>query len=70
MDATNQGTLRVVYAVTTAMVGLPEGHQALVRHGTHWPADDPVVVAHPDLFSDDPRHGLYSTRPVAGDDPS
>jgi hypothetical protein len=55
--------LRVVYAVTTAMVGLPGGGSTLLRVGTHWPAEDPLVQARPDLFSDDPRYGLQATAP-------
>lgn len=46
-------TMRVVYATQTAVIGYTR-----VSKGTHWPADDPVVLEHPDLFSDDPRYGL------------
>lgn len=50
----------VVYAVNTAFVG-----EYKVVAGTHWPADDPIVLAQPSLFSDDPSHGLNcSTPPV------
>jgi len=35
--------------------------QDLVKGGTHWPADDPLVLANPTLFSADPRFGLFST---------
>jgi len=52
----------VVYATTTAPVELPSG--------THWPADDPVVKAHPDWFSRDPRFGMvYSVEPTGYDAP-
>jgi hypothetical protein len=29
--------------------------------GSHWPADDPYVRAHPGQFSDDPRYHLSFT---------
>ena len=29
--------------------------------GSHWPADDPFVVANPGQFSDDPRYHLSFT---------
>ena len=29
--------------------------------GSHWPADDPFVLANPDAFSDDPRYHLSFT---------
>jgi hypothetical protein len=54
---------RVVYAVTTAVVGLPGGGETLLRLGSHWPADDPLVKARPDLFSDDPAYGMQATTP-------
>jgi hypothetical protein len=54
----------VVYATTNAVVPLPGGGQHVVRAGTHWPADDPIVKAQPSLFSSDPAYGLnYSARP-------
>jgi hypothetical protein len=55
----------VVYAKRTGHVG-----SGVVRKGTHWPADDPVVKAHPDMFSSDPRYGLsYSAEPKGWSDP-
>lgn len=57
--------MEVVYATATQHVG-----SGLVRKGTHWPADDPIVKAHPDLFSTDPRYGLsYSEQPEGWDAP-
>lgn len=51
--------MKVVYASTTAVVG-----QTLIVAGTHWPAEDPVVLDNPSLFSDDPRYGLmFSSEP-------
>lgn len=46
----------VVYAKSNVMV---DGR--LIRAGSHWPADDPLVLGHPDLFSGDPSHGLNFT---------
>lgn len=37
-----------------------------LRLGDHWPAADPLVLAHPDLFSTDPRYGLRYTTVPAG----
>jgi hypothetical protein len=60
----------IVYAVATRRVGTPAGGFGVVRHGSHWPADDPVVKANPDLFSADPRYGLaYSNEPDGYRDP-
>ena len=54
--------MNVVYAKTSSVVSLPGGGQIAVRIGTHWAADDPVVLAQPSLFSRDPYTGLnYST---------
>lgn len=57
-------TIRVVFATDTAALPLPSGASVVVHRGQHWSADDPVVKAHPGLFSDDPRYGLtYSVPP-------
>ena len=56
--------MKIVYATATVSVATPGGYPALVRGGTHWSADDPLVRAHPDLFSDDPRWGLTSSVPL------
>ncbi len=62
--------IRVVYAVDTRGVQLPTGGGGQIPKGSHWPADDPIVLAHPDLFSDDPRWGmLYSVEPEGYDAP-
>jgi hypothetical protein len=56
--------MEIVYATTTSMVVTPGGGQVRVDKGSHWPATDPVVVAHPSLFSADARYGLnFSTEP-------
>jgi hypothetical protein len=55
----------VVYARQTCSVAMPYGGQMTVREGSHWPADDPLVEAHRDLFTADPAPGLsYSRKPV------
>ena len=55
--------MKVVYATATVVTD-----QALIREGTHWPATDPLVLANPSLFSDDPRVGLqFTVEPASGD---
>lgn len=57
--------LPVVYAVQTVSINTNAGYPMMIVQGTHWPASDPIVKQHPDLFSDDPRYGLvFSTEPV------
>lgn len=46
-----------VFAKVTASVN-DLGSPVLVQGGTHWLADDPLVVARPDLFTPDCRYGL------------
>ena len=55
-----------VFATTSATVTTEAGATLLVRKGTHWPADDPIVRQHPDLFSADARYGMQYTRQPAG----
>lgn len=57
----------VVYATTTTVVPL-DGAQHRVQKGSHWPADDPIVVASAGkgIFSTDPRYGMVFTREPAG----
>lgn len=63
-------TINVVYAVTSRRVQLAGGMFSVVPKGSHWPADDPIVKANPDLFSPDPRFGmLYSVEPDGYDAP-
>lgn len=62
--------MEVVYAATTMRVGLRDGTFGVVHKGSHWPADDPVVLDHPEAFSTDPRFGLHFSRtPDGWDDP-
>lgn len=56
--------MNVVYATQTAQIIMPEGYPVVVRLGTHWSADDAVVRARPDLFSEDPRHGISGRTPA------
>ncbi len=51
----------VVYALATAVLSTHEGSQVVVQHGTHWPADDPLVREHPEAFTTDPRYGMSWT---------
>lgn len=61
--------MQVVYATSNAMVPRPDGGAPkAVRKGTHWPADDPIVLAQPSLFSSDARYGLEYTRVPDGFD--
>lgn len=58
----------IVYATVTTNITTPDGGRHIVRGGSHWPADDPVVkiaaIQAPGLFVRDPRYGLaYSTPP-------
>lgn len=46
-----------VFAKTTTVVG-DGGHPTRIQAGSHWLADDAVVRAHPDLFTEDCRYGL------------
>lgn len=54
----------VVYASATSVVPLENGGRVTVRLGSHWPADDPVVLAQPSLFSTDPAYGLNRSAPA------
>jgi hypothetical protein len=53
----------VVFATETASLTSPDGSSVLVRKGTHWSADDPLVRAYPGVFAADPRYGLSWTGP-------
>lgn len=55
----------IVFARTTAIAG-----HVTINEGSHWPADDPIVQAFPNLFTANPRAGLsYSRRPADEDEP-
>ena len=51
----------VVYATANAVIATEGGGQRRVVQGSHWPADDPIVLAQPSLFSADARYGLSFT---------
>ena len=53
--------MNIVYATGTTSVTAPDGSSVTVRHGQHWSAEDPIVRAHPGLFSDNPCYGLTFT---------
>jgi hypothetical protein len=46
-----------VFAKANAIAG-PEYGDRMVPGGSHWPADDPLVLARPELFTADCRYGL------------
>lgn len=55
--------MNIVYAKTTAQVQVGSVPH-MVRLGTHWRDDDPVVLACPSIFDSDPRHGLARSIPM------
>ena len=56
---------QVVYALSDTGVVLPSGVYVKIHPGEHWPASDPVVRAHPHLFTTDPyRVGLRISAPL------
>jgi hypothetical protein len=60
--------MNIVFANATLIVSDPKtGASVPVNHGTHWPADDPIVRAYPNFFTADPRYGLSSSRPLDHD---
>jgi hypothetical protein len=61
-------TIRVVFASDTKRVELPGGGYGVVQKGSHWPAEDPIVLAHPEVFTTDPRYGMHYSREPAGYD--
>lgn len=63
--------MEIVYA-TSHVLDTVNGAQVRIPKGSHWPADDPVVLRHrgDGLFSSDPRWGmLYSVEPDGYDAP-
>jgi hypothetical protein len=56
--------MKAVFAKVTTAVALPSGATVRIQAGSHWSDGDPVVQAHPELFSDDPRHGMFFSRPL------
>lgn len=55
-----------VFAMGTVSLVGPDGAAVGVPAGSHWLADDPLVLAHPEAFTTDCRYGLaYSGEPPA-----
>ena len=57
----------IVYAKHQVRVAMPNGE---IRHyppGSHWPADDPFVMANSEIFSEDPRYWLAFTVDPTGE---
>lgn len=68
MSNNDEITLDIVFAKETFIAAHPTtGVSVAVAIGTHWPADDPVVLAYPKFFIADPRYGL-SCSDELGDD--
>lgn len=64
-NETAESGFDIVFAQATAIVAHPTtGSSVPVNHGTHWPADDPIVLAYPSFFTDDARYGLSSSDPL------
>jgi hypothetical protein len=57
-----------VFARASSTVALPHGGVVAVMEGTHWSEDDPIVKAHPELFSHDARYGALFSRPLEPED--
>ena len=51
----------IVYAKSTTSVANEGGVIYRIEGGQAWSADDPIVLAHPDLFSDEPVKVRTST---------
>lgn len=63
-------TVDVVFACGNESVVLPSGQAVRVVPGQHWPADDPLVRARPELFTSDSRFGMLYTEPRDEYDPA
>lgn len=59
--------MQIVFATTTATVTVGPGNHTTILVGEHWPASDPIVRDHPDLFTADPRYGLRVSGPLDED---
>lgn len=53
--------LKIVFATTTTTVSNGPGSHVVIHEGEHWWAGDPIVKAHPGLFTKDSSHGLCSS---------
>lgn len=62
--------IETVFATADFPATAPNGARVMVRKGSHWPADDPIVRQHHENFSSDPRYGMqYSEEPAGWDAP-
>jgi hypothetical protein len=57
-----------VYAVATCGTGTPDTVPVMLREGDVWAADDPLVLARPGLFSDEPPAPNFPRRTVRAED--
>jgi len=55
--------MNVVYSKDFLRVPMQDGTVKRFPPGSHWPADDPFVLANPGQFSSDPRFHLAFTEP-------
>lgn len=55
--------MNIVYAKDVLRVLMTDGTTRRFPPGSHWPADDPFVLANPGQFSPDPRFHLAFTDP-------
>lgn len=56
--------MALAVATASAIIVGRGGAQVIIRQGDAWDADDPIVTAHPDMFSTDVKHAR-STGPDA-----
>lgn len=56
--------LQIVFATTTTTVSNGPGSHSVIHEGEHWWAGDPIVKAHPSLFTKSERSGLCSSVPL------
>jgi hypothetical protein len=55
--------MKLVFATASTMVQVARGNNVQILQGDVWRASDPVVRAHRDLFTDDPRSVLKTSVP-------
>jgi len=55
--------MNIVFAKDNVRVPMADGTIRRYAPGSHWPADDPYVVANPGQFSGDPRYHLAFSEP-------
>ena len=47
--------MSIAVATTSTVIVGRGGEKIIIREGEAWDADHPVVVTHPDMFSNDPQ---------------